>query len=300
MPTIAALVIFFQRVFGNTWHGLLAQLGLLMAILATASIPIVTFIAKEWDDAASAAAEVSAVETRAERDYWRNRTTFFVRLNSVINELVLDKSAGYIDVAARALVDRTDALETLGQRDNLDANVTRIITLLYRFLEAYADIPSGRRFQVTFFAVDPPNRQLVLINYFNADQQPPRSILVGASNEHLAKDGDSLASLAWRLQTMIVIPNTVEELRQRQPRFVSFYHGEEAEIRSIVAYPVVDRQLADLGYDPCVGVLCAACGQEGIFLPEDRDLRFLFDTFAARLVFETRRGVCHSLTTEHT
>jgi GAF domain-containing protein len=205
--------------------------------------------------------------------------------------LVLEKSSGYLEAIKQD--DAKSRRKTLDDHDNLGRNIQRIIAVFYKFLGSYADLPSGKEFQVAFFAVEPARNTLVLKAILNSDQQPPKSVALNGTNPHLAKDGDSLASLAWRLQSQIIISDTAEELGKPQSRFVRFYDNQERDIRSIVAHPVIDRNLAAFGSDPCIGVICADCRATNSFKTEDeQDLSVLFDTFARRIVFELRRFNC--------
>ncbi len=264
----------------------------------TVLIPLAAYVAKVWDEAAAHEkdARLRAVQNQlseAEKSaaFWKLRMQFFVHLNSVINELVLDKSVGYVE--AMNATDATTRQKHLEGHDNLSRNVQRIIALFYRFLAGYADLPEGKQFQVAFFATNPQSRHLVLKAVLNSEGQPPKSVGLDKTNEHLSKDGDSIASHAWRIQQTVIIPDTITELAQPQPRFVSFYHGQEREIRSIIAYPVIDRVVPLAGGDPCIGVICADCRVENGFTQDQAvDLNYLFDTFGRRIVFEVRRWNC--------
>jgi len=111
---------------------------------------------------------------------------------------------------------------------------------------------------------------------------------MGESNEHLAREGRSTASLAWRLRKLVHIPDTVAELARDNPRFVRFRDGQERELGSLVACPIVDDQA--LSPTGCWGVLCLDCRTDNALVDlEETDLKSMCESVAIRARFEFRR-----------
>lgn len=271
-----------------------ASLALVIGgLIVTAVAPLVSGLVSHWDEAAKARKAEEATELRGAVSGWMGLANLYATLNNVLNELVISKSGTYAK-AYEVLIRggstpaaKQEAAAAITDGDNIRQNVDRIVGLLQRMLQTYVGSPRVD-VRVAFFVVDTANRDLRLASVFDGTGQPPRSVRLWQSNPYLALDGQSLASLVWRTGRMVIVPDTAEDLQRPDSVFCQFRPTHEREVKSIVAFPVVDRVMFD-GAGVC-GVLCVDSSCEGTFSRgQEEVLSFILETFGNRLVFETRR-----------
>ncbi len=260
---------------------------LISVIAAVLGIGVIwTLVAKEADP--------------IERDPRESRlllVRFYATLTSFLNELVLHKSAGYVIAYNEGGSDEDKILEYAAKYDNISANIDRIMSVLANFFRAQWPAPSGSNdIHAAFFAPSEDGDSLVLVSTSRDPAVNLTGLDLWTSNDHLARDGDSLASIAWRTGKTVIVADTTAEKSSRPPKFVPFKSASvDSTIRSIVGYPVVDKALPQFK-DFVVGVICLDSTEAGVFHPEsEKFLEFPLETFSKRIIFEIRKEICDSM-----
>lgn len=282
--------------------------ALAFAVIAVALVPIASFTAKRYDEHAARERQIKtdrefqdladrARHAELEAVAWKHRTRLYIYLNNVLNELVRDKSEGYIE-AIRNAANPQEIATHLGRYDNLGRNIDRILQVAYHCIESqYGDALAGRELAVVFFDTLNDPTTLSLRSFCNRKKQQPRSLGLGETNSHLRRDGFSFASLVWKTGRIQILPDTAAAMQTSPPKFVAFREQHEHDVRSIVGYPVQDPNLnsiAELGLkDATIGVICVKSNEQDTFQTDmEAELSAVMESIANRISFEMRRFYC--------
>lgn len=282
--------------------------ALAFAVIAVALVPIASFTSKRYDEHAARERKLATDRERqelAERAKgaeleaaaWKDRTRLYIYLNNVLNELVRDKSEGYIE-AIRNSANPQDIAAHLGRYDNLGRNIDRILQVAYHCIESqYGDALAGRELAVVFFDTLTDPATLSLRSFCNRKKQQPRSLGLGETNPYLQRDGFSFASLVWKTGRIQIVPDTAAAMQMIPPKFVAFREQHEHDVRSIVGYPVQDANLNSIAKlnlkDATIGVICVKSNERDTFQTEmEAELSAVMESIANRISFEMRRFYC--------
>lgn len=221
-----------------------------------------------------------------ERNRWRDMAERFIHLNNVLRELVSIKSGVFLETYALAESSIEDARNSIRDRNSLKHNIDRIVALLHKTLEKYANTLAGQRFRVAYLTPVEGDSHLQLTSWFNSKREKPHTC--GGDHSAFVKDGRSLAVYVWRRDKRdpVHIDDLPTYVAERPEDGLFSYTSERQKeyLKAIMCYKVEDPKL-----HVCLGVICLDSNVVGAFDILGVDYcKQVLDTYAERIVFEHR------------
>lgn len=234
----------------------------------------------------------SVNEVLAERNSWRDTAERFIHLKNVLNELVNSKSVMFFEATSMVGESADAARAYIREKNSLKRNIDRIIMLMHKTFEKYADTLKNQKFHVTYLTPSEDGTCLELKSWFNSEREKPPSCDNG--NPAFRKDGRTVAVYVWnrdRREPVIIddVPKYVAE-RPEDGVFSYTCDREKESLKSIMCYKIEDPEL-----HVCLGVVCIDSNIENAFeMLGEQYCKQVLETYSERIVFEHRFGLLKS------
>lgn len=227
-----------------------------------------------------------------ERNSWRDTAERFIHLKNVLNELVNTKSGMFLEATSMVGDSAEAARSYIRDKNSLKRNVDRIIMLMHKTFEKYADTLKNQKFHVTYLTPSEDGSYLELKSWFNSEREKPPSCDNG--NPAFRKDGRTVAVYVWNRDkrepvTIDDVPSYVAE-RSEDGIFSYTCEREKESLKAIMCYKIEDPEL-----HVCLGVVCVDSNVENTFETlGDQYCKQVVEAYAERIVFEHRFGLMKS------
>lgn len=227
-----------------------------------------------------------------ERNLWRDTAERFIHLKNVLNELVNTKSGMFLEATSMAGNSTDAARSYIRDKNSLKRNIDRIIMLMHKTFEKYADTLKNQKFHVTYLTPSEDGSCLELKSWFNSEREKPPSCDNG--NPAFRKDGRTVAVYVWNRDkrepvTIDDVPSYVAE-RSEDGIFSYTCEREKESLKAIMCYKIEDPEL-----HVCLGVVCVDSNIENTFETlGDQYCKQVVEAYAERIVFEHRFGLMKS------
>jgi hypothetical protein len=201
-------------------------------------------------------------------EYWMSKSKRYLWLLHSIRKLIQAKSKRLSDPN----IDRT--------ADLTSRSVTSSLQMLYEFYSHYSDGQSPIMFRVTFFVPTGQGNALEAYFWYYSDEERP-SFLSDADYPKRLFDRNNSPSLVVRVW------NSKKTEIQESPERINYqYTGQEKKIKSMVAYPVVAHNSAEV-----LGVICVCASESGFFRESDISTHEEYiHEFGVRIAMEMSRN----------
>lgn len=234
----------------------------------------------------------SIQEILDERDSWRDTAERIIHLKNVLNELVNTKSGIFFEVIHMANDSVEEARKYIREKNSLKRNIDRIIMLMHKTFEKYADTLKNQKFNVTYLTPSEDGACLELKSWFNSERKKPLSCDNG--NPGFRKDGRTLAVYVWNRDKRepVIIDNIPSYVAERPEDGVFTYtcEREKESLKSIMCYKIEEPEL-----HICLGVICIDSNIENAFEIVGNDYcKHVLSAYSERIVFEHRFGLMKS------
>lgn len=215
---------------------------------------------------------------------WRASAENLLYLNNIFNELVENKSSMFLHSAKKAIDgQRDEGIRDIRDSGSLKNSLDRIVTIIYKVFEKYANIEKNQKFRVCYLvpSTDGVRERLVAKSWFNIDKIPPLS--VSTPNEAFFSKGDTTAAgYLWARngQKSILIDNV--EIKSGKNDIFAYTHPEQASyLKSIYCYKVMN-------FHECIGIICVDTNVADTLSKNEQFYENALESFSKRIVFETR------------
>ncbi len=234
-------------------------------------------------------------DVAAERDSWRYTAERFIHLKNILNELVSMKSTMFLE-ARNMVSDNAGTLDGarsyIRDKNSLKHNIDRIVMLLHKTFEKYANTLENQKFHVTYLTPSEDGSCLQLKSWFNTDREKPLSC--DNNNPAFRKDGRTVAVYVWNRDKRepFVIDDIPAYVSERSDDGVFSYtcDREKESLQSILCYKIEDPKL-----HVCLGVVCIDSNVRGAFGKLGVDYcKHILEAYSERIVFEHRFGLMKS------
>lgn len=219
---------------------------------------------------------------------WKNHSERLLHLNNILKELVENKSGMFLDTVdvARKTGDINEAIGKIRASGSFEKSLSRIVAMLYKVFEKYADTHNNQRFRVTYLVPDDTGERLVAKAWYNIDQAPPVSI-EDANGTYFSKGDRTVAGFLWgRDDHDSILIDDVEKhmATEGTDAMFSYTHGGQPKyLKAILCHKVTDRKV-----HRCLGILCVDTNLAGTLESYQKFYETVLGSFAKRIVFETR------------
>lgn len=179
-------------------------------------------------------------------EYWTSKAKRYTWLLHSIRKLIQTKSKRLNDPN----IDRS--------ADLTKRSVTSNLQMLYEFYSHYSDGQSPIMFRVTFFVPTEHGDALDAYFWYYSDQEQPSFLSDAEYQKRLfgRNSSPSLVVRAW---------NSKKTELQESPDKINYqYAGQDKKIKSMIAYPVMAHNSAEV-----LGVICVCANESGFFKETD-------------------------------
>jgi len=288
----ASVLILEHSGLPETWSMVILLVNLLLLLPAMLYNQYLDVVAADHIQDELDEAKESISEVLTERDSWRDMAERFIHLKNVLNELVNTKSGMFLEATSMARNSTDDARNHIRDKNSLKRNIDRIIMLLHKTFEKYANTLKNQKFHVAYLTPSEDGSCLELKSWFNSEREKPLSCDNG--NPAFRKDGRTLAVYVWNRDkrepvTIDDVPSYVAE-RSEDGIFSYTCEREKESLKSIMCYKIEDPEL-----HVCLGVVCVDSNVEKTFeMLGPQYCQQVLEAYSERIVFEHRFGFMKS------
>lgn len=240
----------------------------------------------EADERDALTAELSSASKK--RDFWRGKAEKMIYLNSVFSRLVEKKSRLYLETID---IVNENGFESgrahVRQKASLGHNLQRITDEILNVFERLRPIGSSQKFRVTYLVPtrdDAGDRRLVAKVWSNNENAPPSSVS-NVNNDHFLYGDGTFAGNLWAQEgsDFRVIEDVQSYIDGQGGSFVYTHQPQRMYLRAILGQKVIDPAAKQ-----CLGIICVDTDYPNSFDDNDGFLQATMESFAKRIVFETR------------
>lgn len=239
------------------------------------------------------AREVDSInEIAREKEHWKKLSGNLVHLNNIFKQLVINKSEMYrrtllmTEQSEQSEESQEKAIKFIREANSYKNHLDRIIAMIHKVFEKYADTSKSQTFRVCFLAPDKNDQYLVPKSWYNERLAPPRSFSDSDGRNPFIKDGKTLAGYIWGRDIKFKIIDDVEKhiKESKEDNIFSYLHQDQKHnIKSILCYSIKEPH-----GNSCIGVICIDSNKEETFEKGESFYRTILESFEERIIYEAR------------